>query len=603
MEPLIRVNDLYYTYQDGAGRDIPALKGINLAIQVGEFITIIGANGSGKSTLARHLNALLLPTNGEVYVNGISTRDPSRWKDLHRNIAMVFQHPESQAVATSIEEDVAFGPENLGIPREEIRRRVDRALEAVGLAGMQKRAPHHLSGGQKQRLALAGVLAMQPRCIVLDEATSMLDPSGRKGFREIIQRLHDQGVTIVMITQDMDEAIISDRVIVLSQGRVVADGAPRKVMVDSEFLRSIGLDLPAMTSLAQALHLRWPFFPGNLLSVDEIVHQAAQYLKASQVESLKHTSGVSSSIEYQSSNQPISPSANNLPGEPNFLEARGLWHTYMRGTSQEMAALRGVDFSLHPGEIVGVIGATGSGKSTLLQHLNGLLLPQSGTLRIGNDFLTSGNNNLRQIRQQVALLFQQPEDQLFERYIADDVAYGPINLGLSLDEVRQRVTRAMQAVGLPIEVFRDRSIYSISGGERRRAALAGVLALEPKVLVLDEATAGLDPSGRRQLFDFLQYWQSQGERSIVWASHSMEDIAQIARRITILAGGRVVLEGPPVQVFRQTEALTSYGLDVPQIIQVLHAFAQLGFNGNEVAFTIGEVIPVFEKLFANALIG
>jgi energy-coupling factor transporter ATPase len=599
MQPLISVNGLHFSYRDGSGHNISALKNVDLTIQEGEFIAIIGANGSGKSTLARHFNGLLLPTQGDVLVGGIPTRDANGWRDLRRKIAMVFQHPESQAVATTIEDDVAFGPENLGVPQIEIRQRVNWALDIVGLGGMEKRAPHHLSGGQKQRLALAGVLAMQPSCIILDEATSMLDPSGRRGFREIIQRLHAQGVTIVMITQDMDEATMAERVIVLSHGQLVRDDKSRTIMTDEVYLQSVGLDTPLITRLARELHAFRPVFPDNLLTGAEIVEQIGRLANPGATNKSNNFEAISSLTNNQIGNlstpHPI-PEGHDRHGK--FIEARNLGYTYMRGTPLETEALRGVNFNLELGEIIGIIGATGSGKSTLLQHLNGLLTPQSGELRIANSDLTKNHPDLRAIRQQVALLFQQPEDQLFEQYVADDIAYGPINLGLPLDEVRKRVEQAMEAAGLPFEVFRDRSIFSLSGGERRRAALAGVLALEPKVLVLDEPTAGLDPRGRRNLLDLLRHWQGQDQRSVVWASHSMDEIAQVAGRVCVLAGGRVTLEGNPRQVFHQSEALASFGLDIPQVLQVMKGVEHIGLHVPGDVFTFEEAIPALTRLLS-----
>jgi energy-coupling factor transporter ATPase len=596
--PLIRAKDLSFTYLDNAGKAIPALKGIELTIQDGEFVALVGANGSGKSTLAKLFNGLLLPTRGEVYIHGESTHHLPGKNDIRKNIAMVFQNPETQAVATTVEEDVAFGPENLGIDPVEIRRRVDWSLEVVGLTRLQKRAPHHLSGGQKQRLALAGVLAMQPRCIIFDEATSMLDPEGRRSFQKIIKHLHAQGVTVIMITQDMDEAILSDRVLILSHGSIVRDGSPRDVMVDGKFLQSVGLDLPPMTRFSQMLHDWWIDFPGNLLTASEVIQQISARIQTPPTP-IRHT-------EVGGRISPPQPNAiKTLPNwlhneftndNTNIIDASGLWHTYLRGTPLEAEALRGVDFWLKSGEFVGIIGATGSGKSTLLQHLNGLLLPQAGTLRVGSEQISCRTKDLRSLRQKVALLFQQPEDQLFERYLADDVAYGPLNLGLSLEEVRRRVGRAMTAVGLPLEEFRDRSIYSLSSGERRRAAIAGVLALEPEVLVLDEATAGLDPRGRKVLTDLLRNWQIEGGRSIVWASHSMDEISQVAGRITVLSDGRVVKDGSPAQVFRTADELTSYGLDVPQIVQVLNRVAQMGFVVDETIFTIEKAATFLRDL-------
>jgi energy-coupling factor transporter ATPase len=599
MEPLIRVKGLYFSYRDGSGREISALNGIDLTIREGELIAIIGANGSGKSTLARHFNGLLRPTQGDVWVNGSNTRDSSGWREIRRKVAMVFQHPESQAVATTIEEDVAFGPENLGVHPDEIRRRVDWALEAVGLIGLHKRAPHHLSGGQKQRLALAGVLAMQPGCIVLDEATSMLDPSGRRELRGIIQKLHAQGVTIVMITQDMDEAAICERVVVLSKGRVYRDDVSHNVMSDGKLLQSVGLDLPSITQLAYALHARRPEFPETLLTVNEFVNLVGRLSYAkTHIDNDGNITKTAPSLDPRKNHSIPELIQDNRLVKKTIIETSNLRYTYMRGTPLEMGALKGVDFTVQIGAITGIIGATGSGKTTLLQHLNGLLSPQSGKLRIDNIDIALKQNNIRTIRQQIALLFQQPEDQLFEQYVADDVAYGPINLGLPLSEVRQRVERAMEAVGLSITIFRDRSIYSLSGGERRRAALAGVLALDPKVLVLDEPTAGLDPRGRRELMSLLQTWQAQNDRSIVWASHSMEEIAQIAGQVTVMADGQVALEGTPRQVFIQADALTTYGLDVPLVVQVMRSLAKSGLNVPTDVLTVDEAITALEKLLS-----
>jgi energy-coupling factor transport system ATP-binding protein len=471
-------------------------------------------------------------------------------------------------------------------------------LDAVDLSGLNKRAPHHLSGGQKQRLALAGVLAMQPSCIVLDEATSMLDPSGRRGLRDIIQRLHEQGVTVVMITQDMDEAAMSERVVVLSKGRICRDDESRKIMTDETFLYTNGLDLPSATRLAYALHAQYQDFPVNLLTISEIVEQIGrQYSHATPQEDHGFTGHTKIYSTQNTKAVPRQEMGENLE-QDGFIEARNLKYTYMRGTPLETEALRGVNYSVQTGKVYGLIGATGSGKSTLLQHLNGLLSVQSGELRIGNIPVTKNNSNFRDIRQQVALLFQQPEDQLFERYVADDVAYGPNNLHLSLNEVRQRVERAMEAVGLPLDIFRDRSIYSLSGGERRRAALAGVLALEPKVLLLDEASAGLDPRGRRELRGLLRSWQARGDRAIVWASHSMDEISQIADRVTVMVDGQVKLDGFTQYIFSQAEILTLCGLEVPQVTQIMMGIARMGIDVPMDILTFEEAVPELSELLA-----
>ncbi len=271
MEPLIRIEQLYHNYTTGAGQTIPALDGIDLQLAPGEYLAIVGANGSGKSTLARHLNALLLPTSGNVRVKGMDTRDPANWREIRRTVAIVFQNPDNQIVATVVEEDVAFGPENLGLPPEELRRRVDWALQVVGLSALRLRAPQYLSGGQKQRLALAGALAMQPECLVLDEATAMLDPAGRQAVRQIVERLCREGIAVVIITQDMEEAAAADRVVALDRGRIALQGTPRQVFADEGILLQLGLGLPPMARLARMLHERVPDFPANLVTPEELL--------------------------------------------------------------------------------------------------------------------------------------------------------------------------------------------------------------------------------------------------------------------------------------------------------------------------------------------
>jgi len=268
---LIRLQGVYYTYSVNTDQAIPALGGIDLEIATGEHIAIVGANGSGKSTLARHLNGLLVPTTGDVWVQGLNTRDPAHTRTIHHTVAMVFQNPDTQIISTVVEEDTAFGPENLGLPHAELRARVDWALEVVRLSELRRRSPHNLSGGQKQRLALAGALAMQPACLVLDEATAMLDAAGRRAVHEIIAQLHQQGMAVVTITQNMAEAAQAERIVALAAGQVVRQGPPRKLLTDEALLHELGLDLPPMVRLARQLHARRPAFPPDRLTPTEMI--------------------------------------------------------------------------------------------------------------------------------------------------------------------------------------------------------------------------------------------------------------------------------------------------------------------------------------------
>lgn len=272
MEKMIQIKDLEYEYKSNDGEITRALKGINLDIYKGEFIVIIGHNGSGKSTLAKHLNAILLPTKGKVEINGLDTINSDNLWQIRQNAGMVFQNPDNQLVATIVEEDIAFGPENLGVPSAEIRQRVDEALRLVDMEEYSIHAPHLLSGGQKQRIAIAGIIAMRPQCIILDEPTAMLDPSGRKEVMETINRLNkDEGITIVHITHFMDEAVNADRIIVMEDGEVVLEGKPREIFSKVEQLKKIGLDVPHVTEVAFQLNKAGVPIESNILTVDELV--------------------------------------------------------------------------------------------------------------------------------------------------------------------------------------------------------------------------------------------------------------------------------------------------------------------------------------------
>lgn len=274
-EPLIRIAGLHYAYQAGTREPVTALRGIDLTIVTGEYVAVIGANGSGKSTLLRHCNALLLPTQGDVWVEGWNTRDRSHLRDIRSTVGMVFQVPDNQIVATIVEEDVAFGPENLGVPEAELRQRVDWALATVGLSELRHRASHLLSAGQKQRLAIAAALAMRPRCLVLDEATAMLDPVGRAQVLETIRYLHLNGMTIISATHNMAEAAEAQRVVVLAAGKVALQGTPRQVFAQPETLQALELDIPPATHIAQLVAARIPQFPSPVLNVDELVNAVA----------------------------------------------------------------------------------------------------------------------------------------------------------------------------------------------------------------------------------------------------------------------------------------------------------------------------------------
>jgi energy-coupling factor transport system ATP-binding protein len=276
-EPIVRVDNITFAYNALSPHPITALSDVNLNLFPGEYLAVVGHNGSGKSTLAKHLNALLLPTKGDVFVRDLNTRDPENTIAVRSTVGMVFQIPDNQIVATVVEEDVAFGPENLGVPRDELKERVDWALKVTGLEDVRKRAPHLLSAGQKQRVAIAGVIAMKPAVMVMDEATAYLDPMGREDVLRVVHELNGKGMTVVTITHFMHEVIDASRVIVMEGGHMVMEGTPREIFSNAKALRELQLDVPQTTDLASRLHARNPEFPRDLLTVEETVEKIVEF--------------------------------------------------------------------------------------------------------------------------------------------------------------------------------------------------------------------------------------------------------------------------------------------------------------------------------------
>jgi energy-coupling factor transport system ATP-binding protein len=273
MDPIIRMENVSFSYKINEKTISPVLKDISFSIFPGEYVAIIGHNGSGKSTLSKHFNGILLPDSGDVWVHGLNTKDERNKRNIRKTVGMVFQHPDNQIVATIVEEDVAFGLENLGVPRDEMVKRIDEALHVVKMAEFRKRPPHHLSGGQKQRVAIAGVLAMEPDCIVFDESTSMLDSFGRKEVLQVMRKMNSMGITIITVTHRMTEAAEADRIIVVEDGRMVMDGPPREIFKHKQELAELQLDVPAVSQMAENVHDNFSDFSKDIIHEDELIKE------------------------------------------------------------------------------------------------------------------------------------------------------------------------------------------------------------------------------------------------------------------------------------------------------------------------------------------
>ena len=508
-----------------------ALDDVTLEVCRGERVCVLGANGSGKSTLASVICGLLAPDEGDVELAGHAVctggvPDLAAYRDARRQLGLVFQNPDDQIVTSVVADDVAFGPENLGVPRAQISVRVARELRRVAMEKYAHADPSRLSGGQRQRVCIAGALAMEPAVLVLDEPSSLLDVRGRAAIMRVMGRLAAAGATLVHVTHFMDEALAADRVVVMQHGHVALEGTPDEVFAakNTQVIEALGLEMPFEARLAVAL--RQAGAAGGAIAAP----------------------GTPSDEK----------SAACVPAaEPLAILARDLGFSY----GPDAQALDGVSLEVPARATTAIVGQTGSGKSTLLRLLCGLEAADAGSLTVcGINAATKRGR--RQVRRAVGYVMQHPERQLFAQTVAEDVAFGPRNQGLSAAEVERRVAHALDLVGLADR--RDVSPFELSGGQQRLAAIAGVLAMEPELLVLDEPTAGLDPRGRARLRALMADLAAHGV-TLLQVTHSMEDAAR-ADHVVVLDQSHVLAAGTPAEVFcpANEPQLTAVGLGLPR---------------------------------------
>ncbi|MBF1272860.1 energy-coupling factor transporter ATPase [Oribacterium sinus] len=635
----IEIKDCTYEYvrrdeNDEVVEKLSAISHLNFTIEEGSFVCVLGHNGSGKSTLAKLFNALQIPTEGCVIISGMDSREEANVFPIREKVGMVFQNPDNQIIASVVEEDVGFGPENIGIPTEEIWKRVADALEAVNMEAYRLKSPNHLSGGQKQRVAIAGTLAMEPKTIVLDEPTAMLDPSGRAEVIRSIRELNQKkGITIILITHYMEETVDADRIILMDQGKLVLDGTPKEIFSKVEELKSLRMDVPLITDLAHELRLSGMPISEGILKEEELVEELLSIFgEDSFVEGIEkgqkeeepegESDRVVSAVTENSigkRSEEMNSQATSISSEEKAIEAEieketekdfilkveNLSCIYQKGTAMESYALKDINLSIKRGSFSALIGHTGSGKSTLLQHFNGLIKPEEGEISVhfrknpalilqdkGFLFWKGRKRKVEKegvlsfkeegfdfqgLRFKVGLVFQYPEYQLFEETVFEDVLFGPKNQGLSLEEAKKEAEEALRSMGVE-EALWQKSPFELSGGQKRRVAIAGVLAMEPELLILDEPTAGLDPAGREELFQVIAHLQERYAMTILLVSHSMDDVARYAEEVFVLNQGECIRQGSPEEVFSHKKEMEELGLGLPQIRAFLYSLEEKGLS-------------------------
>ncbi len=560
---MIRLEGVSFRYRSASE---PALSEVTCHIRPGELVGLLGRSGSGRSTLASTLNGTIPhlvrgELRGRISIAGRDIRG-LRPRDLADRVGFLFQDFEAQLFSTNVALEVAFGPENLGVPRAEIARRVDGCLRLVRLEVLRHKAPAGLSGGQKQRLALASVLALEPQALVLDEPTSDLDPAGRRDLWEAIRRLREErALTLLIIDPETDELGWADRLIVLDRGRVALSGTPAELWSEADRLDALGVKGFTLARLATALGLaeRWQDPDGAATAIRaagwRVAEGAADRLRRADDE--------------------------RASGEV-LLNVEDLTHHYPDGTE----ALAGVSCAIRRGEFVAILGQNGSGKTTLVKHLNGILTPTAG------DILLSGRSlrgqPLARLSRHVGLVFQNPDHQIFAERIRDEVAFGPRLQGLSEDEVARRVEEALEAVGL--SDAGDLDPFILTKGSRQRVAVASTLATKPEVIILDEPTTGLD---HRELLGMMALIQrlNQAGHTILIVTHAMGVAAAYARRVILMRDGRIVREGPTREIFGNESGLSDLGLTPPPVVQVAN---RMGVPALTLEELVGSLLPEAE---------
>ena len=538
MSVAISIENLTFTYQ---GNERPTLKNINGQIKDGTFIVVMGHGGAGKSTLCCSFNALIPKFfrgkyEGRVLVKGQEVAR-HRVAEMSRLVGLVLQDFEAQLFSTNVELEMAFGPENHCLPRQEIERRIERYLAFVGLEKLRHREPASLSGGQKQRLAIGSVLALEPNILVMDEPTTDLDPFGREEVLSVAKSIREEGRMLLIVDHEPETAVTADQVWLIRDGQIVSQGPPSKILVDLPTMESCGIKTLPMVELFHSMN-----WQGNPLTVETAIELIQKHLLTQ-----RRKRKVKTVPSSQSKGSPI------LKAE----ELRYIYPTY------HIEALQGIDLSIHEGEFIAILGQNGSGKTTLAKHFNGLLKPTSGRMLVQNKPTTEYSH--RELSRWVGYVFQNPDHQIFARTVAEEVGFGLKMQGEIPKTIEKRVAEVLEVVGL--QGYGQKVPFALTKGERQRVAVASVLAAQPQVIILDEPATGLDYRHQRNMMEMLKHLNKYGH-TIIIITHSMWVAAEYANRTIVMKDGRILSDGSTRTVFADEARLTETSLCPPSLVQL-----------------------------------
>ncbi len=581
-QPILTLSDLAFTYRDTSK---PALDQINYRHRRGEFTVIVGETGAGKSTLCRCLNGLI-PSftkgrlDGSLQVAGHRESERPQVYELARIVGLVFQDFEAQLFSTNVELETAFALENFAVDRDQMKTRVDQALNRVGLSGFEQRDPASLSGGEKQRLAIASVLAGSPSVVVMDEPTTDLDPIGKRDIFKLAQVLRNEIEGIILVEHETEHVLSADRILLMHEGRVVREGPPGEILADPRNVERHGVRPLQTTVLLSELGLET-----DALTIQDAtarIRSAGWRVRESAQESLdgarrREPYGERpGATQDETPREPQGESTGELQGESPLpvVHIENLVYRYDESTP----AVDGVSLDIAAGEFVALVGQNGCGKTTLAKHLNGLHAPTEGEVRVLGK--STADWTLPELGRRVGYVFQNPDHQIFANTVWDEVAFGARNYGFSEEEVGDRVDRALAETGLTGRDLEDP--FNLTRGERQQLAVASVLATDPEILVLDEPTTGLDYHGQVAILNLVRRLNESG-RTVVMITHSMWVVAEYADRCIIMSDGRVVQDGDVRTCFSDPDLLESLYLEAPEAVRLGYEFGLVARSVKEIA--------------------